>query len=59
MTSRDTVGLGGLFFFWRLTGGRFLGAVAEDTLDALMELALVFVGHIQVLYYVSKILLEL
>ena len=38
-------------FFWRLTGGRFLGALAEDTLDTLMENTLDFMGHILALYH--------
>jgi hypothetical protein len=38
-------------FFCCLTGGRFLGAVTEDTLNALMENALVFPRYMLLVYY--------
>src|SRR5262245_31820357 len=38
-------------FFCCLTGGRFLGAVTEDTLNALMENALVFLRYMLLVYY--------
>jgi hypothetical protein len=40
-------------FFCCLTGGRFLGAVTEDTLNALMENALVCLRYMPVVYYFS------
>src|SRR5262245_60889751 len=43
--------LGIQLFFCCLTGGRFLGAVTEDTLNALMENALVFLRYRLLIYY--------